>query len=65
MGACDLAVVGLGVVVEVGDDHAGLLQPMVEQTIRGPNWALLTHRDSENTVMARSFTQWLMENPGE
>jgi len=43
----------------------GLLQPMVEQTIRGPNWALLTHRDSENTAMARSFTQWLVENLDE
>jgi LysR family glycine cleavage system transcriptional activator len=43
----------------------GLLQPMVDQTIRGPNWALLTHRDSENTAMARSFTQWLVENLGE
>ncbi|WP_367084693.1 LysR substrate-binding domain-containing protein [Pseudomonas sp. HOU2] len=37
----------------------GLLQPLVEQTIRGPNWALLTHRDSENDPMARSFTEWL------
>lgn len=26
----------------------GSLTPLVEQTIRGPNWALLTHRDSEN-----------------
>ncbi|MFY0730745.1 LysR substrate-binding domain-containing protein [Pseudomonas sp. NFX15] len=40
----------------------GLLQPMVEQTIRGPNWALLTHRDSENTPMARAFTEWLVTN---
>jgi LysR family glycine cleavage system transcriptional activator len=38
----------------------GLLQPLVEQTIRGPNWALLTHRDSENN--ARSFCEWLANN---
>lgn len=37
----------------------GLLQPLVEQTIRGPNWAMLTHRDSENDPMARCFSQWL------
>ena len=40
----------------------GLLQPLVEQTIRGPNWALLTHRDSENNPLARSFSEWLAEN---
>ncbi|MGZ9668527.1 LysR substrate-binding domain-containing protein [Pseudomonas sp. GNP014] len=40
----------------------GTLQPMVEQTIRGPNWALLTHRDSENMPMARSFTEWLLSD---
>ncbi|MCY1184961.1 LysR substrate binding domain protein [compost metagenome] len=38
----------------------GLLQPLVEQTIRGPNWALLTHRDSENNPLARSFSEWLI-----
>ena len=36
----------------------GQLQPLVEHTIRGPNWALLTHRDSENN--ARSFSEWLV-----
>ncbi|KAB0496316.1 LysR substrate-binding domain-containing protein [Pseudomonas vancouverensis] len=40
----------------------GLLQPMVDQTIRGPNWALLTHRDSENSPMARSFSEWLVSS---
>jgi LysR family glycine cleavage system transcriptional activator len=40
----------------------GLLQPLVEQTIRGPNWAMLTHRDSENSAMARSFSEWLLGN---
>ena len=38
----------------------GLLQPLVEQTIRGPNWAMLTHRDSETN--ARSFNEWLLSN---
>ncbi|WP_330212156.1 LysR substrate-binding domain-containing protein [Pseudomonas sp. Z18(2022)] len=37
----------------------GLLQPLVEATIRGPNWALLTHRDSENNPLARCFIEWL------
>ena len=40
----------------------GLLQPLVEETIRGPNWALLTHRDSENNPLARSFSEWLLNN---
>jgi LysR family glycine cleavage system transcriptional activator len=66
----DAACTGLGIalVSQLLSRQAratGLLQPMVEQTIRGPNWALLTHRDSENTAMARSFTQWLVENLGE
>ena len=38
------------------------LQPLVDATIRGPNWALLTHRDSENDPLARSFSQWLLDN---
>ncbi|MOA54021.1 LysR substrate binding domain protein [compost metagenome] len=46
----------------------GLLQPLVDHTIRGPNWALLTHRDSETNALARSFSDWLVsrleaENP--
>jgi LysR family transcriptional regulator, glycine cleavage system transcriptional activator len=40
----------------------GLLQPLVDGTIRGPNWAMLTHRDSENEPMARSFSQWLQRH---
>jgi LysR family glycine cleavage system transcriptional activator len=40
----------------------GLLQPLVENTIRGPNWALLTHRDSEHDPLARSFSEWLINN---
>ena len=40
----------------------GVLQPLVEDTIRGPNWALLTHRDSEHDPMARRFSEWLLSN---
>jgi LysR family glycine cleavage system transcriptional activator len=36
----------------------------VEDTIRGPNWALLTHRDSENNPLARSFVEWLLSKLG-
>ncbi|OAE13300.1 hypothetical protein AZH11_07540 [Pseudomonas simiae] len=39
---------------------AGLLTPLVNATMRGPNWALLTHRDSENDPQARHFTEWLL-----
>ncbi|MBK5411625.1 LysR family transcriptional regulator [Pseudomonas sp. TH34] len=42
--------------------ESGLLQPLVEATIRGPNWALLTHRDSENNPLARCFSEWLIGN---
>ncbi|WP_324733103.1 LysR substrate-binding domain-containing protein [Pseudomonas paeninsulae] len=38
---------------------AGLLQPLVAQTIRGANWAWLIHRDSEHDPQTRSFCQWL------
>ncbi|MDD2056450.1 LysR substrate-binding domain-containing protein [Pseudomonas sp. GD03860] len=63
----DAAAAGLGIalVSELLSRQArasGLLQPLVEQTIRGPNWALLTHRDSEHDPMARSFTTWLHDN---
>jgi LysR family glycine cleavage system transcriptional activator len=59
----DAACAGLGIALvsqllsrkALADGH---LQPLVEQTIRGPNWALLTHRDSENN--ARSFSEWLV-----
>lgn len=40
----------------------GVLQALVEDTIRGPNWALLTHRDSEHDPLAKSFTAWLSAN---
>lgn len=37
------------------------LQPLVEQTIRGPKWAWLIHRDSELSPLTRSFSAWLLE----
>ncbi|QZC92761.1 hypothetical protein K2E96_16770 [Pseudomonas sp. ERGC3:05] len=37
-----------------------MLTPLVDATIRGPNWALLTHRDSEYAPQARRFTEWLL-----
>lgn len=40
----------------------GLLTPLVATTIRGPSWALLTHRDCENDTLARSFTAWLLSH---
>lgn len=40
----------------------GVLLPLVEATIRGPNWALLTHRDSENDPMAQRFVTWLSDH---
>ncbi|MDD0973008.1 LysR substrate-binding domain-containing protein [Pseudomonas fontis] len=37
----------------------GRLQPLVEQRVRGPNWACLIHRDSESCSLTRSFSEWL------
>ncbi|MDN7143035.1 LysR family transcriptional regulator [Pseudomonas sp. JQ170] len=63
----DAATSGLGIalVSELLSRQArasGLLQPLVEQTIRGPNWASLTHRDSEYDPLAQSFSGWLHDN---
>ncbi|MNJ34995.1 DNA-binding transcriptional activator GcvA [compost metagenome] len=38
----------------------GLLQPLCEQTVRGPDWSCLIHRDSEKSPLTRSFTTWLL-----
>ena len=54
---------GIGLVSQLLSHQAqqdGLLTPLVDATIRGPSWALLTHRDSENDPLARSFTAWLL-----
>ncbi|MGY3025027.1 hypothetical protein ACVWXR_002862 [Pseudomonas lurida] len=37
-----------------------LLVHLLEATIRGPSWALLTDRDSEHDPLARRFTAWLL-----
>lgn len=37
----------------------GLLQPLTGQSVRGPNWAWLIHRDSEHSPLTRSFCDWL------
>ena len=60
----DAASQGLGIalVSQLLADQArrsGLLQPLVEQTVRGPNWAWLVHRDSQNSELTRSFSDWL------
>ncbi|WP_397379753.1 LysR substrate-binding domain-containing protein [Pseudomonas sp.] len=60
----DAASQGLGIalVSQLLADQArrnGLLQPLTEQTVRGPNWAWLVHRDSENDPLTCSFCTWL------
>ncbi|MGE8500226.1 MAG: LysR substrate-binding domain-containing protein [Pseudomonas sp.] len=60
----DAASQGLGIalVSQLLADQArrnGLLQPLVEQRVRGPNWAWLVHRDSESDPLTRSFCNWL------
>ncbi|HBX56206.1 LysR substrate-binding domain-containing protein [Pseudomonas sp. UBA2684] len=60
----DAASQGLGIalVSQLLADQArrnSLLQPLVEQSVRGPNWAWLVHRDSESDPLTRSFCNWL------
>lgn len=43
----------------------GLLQPLCAQTVRGPDWSCLIHRDSEKSPLTRSFSSWLQANLGE
>lgn len=38
----------------------GLLQPLTEQSVRGPQWAWLIHRDSENNPLTQHFCEWLL-----
>lgn len=59
--ACD----GLGVALisQLLAQHAhdrGLLMPLTEQKVRGPNWAWLIHRDSENNPFTQHFCEWLL-----
>ncbi|WP_137818755.1 LysR substrate-binding domain-containing protein [Pseudomonas sp. 2FG] len=56
------AGLGIGLVSQLLSQQAragGLLQPLNERSIRGPNWAWLIHRDSENSPLTRSFCDWL------
>ncbi|WP_330115611.1 LysR substrate-binding domain-containing protein [Pseudomonas sp. JS3066] len=61
----DAASQGLGIAL-VSQLLAGrardqdLLVPLVEQTVRGPNWSWLVHRDSEGDPLTRSFCDWLV-----
>lgn len=59
--ACD--GLGIALVSELLAQQAqarGVLQPMTEQSVRGPQWAWLIHRDSENNPLARHFCEWLL-----
>ncbi|WP_258524892.1 LysR substrate-binding domain-containing protein, partial [Serratia quinivorans] len=38
----------------------GVLQPLTEQSVRGPHWAWLVHRDSEQSPHTRQFCEWLL-----
>ncbi|MBO3275194.1 LysR substrate-binding domain-containing protein [Pseudomonas schmalbachii] len=42
----------------------GLLAPLTEQTVRGPNWSWLVNRDSADDPLTRSFCSWLGEALG-
>ncbi|QEY63216.1 LysR family transcriptional regulator [Metapseudomonas lalkuanensis] len=42
----------------------GLLVPMSEQTVRGPNWSWLVRRENEGDPLTRSFCDWLTEALG-
>ncbi|WP_447748756.1 LysR substrate-binding domain-containing protein [Pseudomonas nicosulfuronedens] len=60
----DAASQGLGVALVsqllAGDARGnGLLTPLSEQTVRGPNWSLLVHQQSERNVQAVGFCEWL------
>ncbi|HWR79957.1 MAG TPA: LysR family transcriptional regulator [Pseudomonas sp.] len=39
----------------------GLLQPLIEQTVRGPGWSLLVHHDSESISLVGHFCKWLKD----
>ncbi|WP_099063025.1 LysR substrate-binding domain-containing protein [Serratia sp. BW106] len=38
----------------------GVLQPLTEQSVRGPNWAWLVHHGSESSPHTRQFCEWLL-----
>lgn len=60
----DAASQGLGIALVsqllAGDaQENGLLAPLSEQTVRGPNWSLLVHQQSERNAQAVGFCEWL------
>lgn len=60
----DAASQGLGIALVsqllAGDARRNdLLTPLSEQTVRGPNWSLLVHQQSERNVQAVGFCEWL------
>ena len=60
----DAASQGLGIALVsqllAGDARkSNLLTPLCEQTVRGPNWSLLVHQQSERTTQAGQFCAWL------
>ncbi|MDH0293315.1 LysR substrate-binding domain-containing protein [Pseudomonas sp. GD04087] len=60
----DAASQGLGIALVsqllAGDARQnGLLAPLSEQTVRGPNWSLLVHQQSERNAQAVGFCEWL------
>lgn len=59
--ACD--GLGIALVSQLLTQQAqarGLLQPLTEQSVRGPHWAWLIHRDSENNPLTQHFCEWLL-----
>lgn len=65
----DAASQGLGIALVsrllAGDARShGLLVPLNEQTVRGPNWSLLVHQQSERNAQALGFCEWLSATLG-
>ncbi|MCY1453804.1 LysR substrate binding domain protein [compost metagenome] len=65
----DAASEGLGIalvsqLLATRASEQGLLVPLVEQRVRGPNWSWLVHRDSHSDPLTRSFCDWLAESLG-
>ncbi|AUZ20221.1 LysR family transcriptional regulator [Achromobacter xylosoxidans] len=64
----DAASQGLGIALVTAllarrASEDGLLAPMTPQTVRGPTWRWLVHRDSRD-ALAAGFCAWLCENLG-
>ncbi|MFV3415832.1 LysR substrate-binding domain-containing protein [Pseudomonas nitroreducens] len=65
----DAASQGLGIALVsqllAGDARSkGVLTPLNEQTVRGPNWSLLVHQQSERNAQAMGFCEWLSDALG-